>query len=239
MSCGTIRLLVPTILVWALAMATTAAAIEARKVGRAPPGAIPVQGFFYDSLLHEAAATGDVELVGYLLDRGADIEGRAELDGATPLHLAARRGQTAVVRLLLARGADVSARAVGGVMPLHMAAATGHGVIAEILLTQGVAASAPSSGGTPLHFAALEGHAAMIALLLRHGADIEARGGEFQGTALMTAARNGHKEVAAVLLRLGADVTARDDIGMTALARAREFGQADMVEILRRHGATR
>ena len=227
-----------TTAVFVLAGAASTAALGAPKFGNHRPGPTEVQAFVYDTLLHEAAATGDVELVGYLLDHGAEIDMRAELDGSTPLHLAARQGRTAVVRLLLAKGADVAARAIGGLMPLHMAAATGHDAAAVLLLARGAPASAPSSGGTPLHMAALEGYASMIELLVRHGADIEGRGGEFQGTALMTAARNGHTAAAAVLLRLGADITARDDIGMTALGRAKLFGRADMVEILRRHGAS-
>ncbi len=53
-----------------------------------PP--VRAQVALYDSLLHEAAATGDIELIRYLLDGGAAVDARAALDGVTPLHSAAR-----------------------------------------------------------------------------------------------------------------------------------------------------
>ena len=86
-----------------------------------PP--VRAQVALYDSLLHEAAATGDIELTRYLLDGGAAVDARAALDGVTPLHSAARSGEAEVARLLLARGAAVGARAVGYHTPLHMATA--------------------------------------------------------------------------------------------------------------------
>ncbi len=191
----------------------------------------------YDSLLHEAAATGDVELTRHLLDGGAAVDARATLDGVTPLHSAARSGEAEVARLLLARGAAVGARAVGRHTPLHMAAASGHGALAELLLAHGAEVDALSSGGTPLHLAAREGHAAFVELLLAHGAAVNARGGEYAKTPLMYAARNGHASVAAALLRHGADVAARDDERMTALAQARALGRDEVVDLLRRQGA--
>ncbi len=201
-----------------------------------PP--VRAQVALYDSLLHEAAATGDIELTRYLLDGGAAVDARAALDGVTPLHSAARSGEAEVARLLLARGAAVGARAVGYHTPLHMAAVGGHGAMAELLLAHGAEVEALSSGGTPLHLAALEGHAALAELLLAHGAEVNARGGGgYDQIPLMMAARNGHAAVAVVLLRHGAVVAARDNEGMTALAQARALGRDEVVDLLRRQGA--
>ena len=191
----------------------------------------------YDSLLHEAATTGDVELVRYLLDGGAAVDARALLDGATPLHSAARSGEAEVARLLLARGAAVGARTAGRHTPLHMAAAGGHGALAELLLAHSAEVDALSSGGTPLHLAAREGHAALVELLLARGAEVDTRRKYQAKTPLMLAARNGHATAAAVLLRHGADVAARDDERMTALAQARALGRDEVVDLLRRQAA--
>lgn len=62
-----------------------------------------------DSLtgLHEAAICGNVELVEYLLEMGANIDCR-DNEGWTPLHAAASLGQTKIVELLLGRGADAT-----------------------------------------------------------------------------------------------------------------------------------
>jgi ankyrin repeat protein len=62
--------------------------------------------------LHLMAQRGDVAAVTWLLDRGADPNGRWVSLGAsvTPLHLAAGRGHADVVRRLLAAGADPAIR---------------------------------------------------------------------------------------------------------------------------------
>ncbi len=61
--------------------------------------------FGYTSL-HYAAQWDRVDVVAYLLQKGASVDPRA--CGATPLHRAAYRGSVASVRLLLADGADVN-----------------------------------------------------------------------------------------------------------------------------------
>lgn len=68
--------------------------------------------------LHAAAASGNVELVTLLLDKGADIHATAS--GWTPLHTAAMKKQRGAAELLLARGADVNARTGYGQTPLDV-----------------------------------------------------------------------------------------------------------------------
>jgi ankyrin repeat protein len=52
------------------------------------------------------------DAVTWLLDRGADVNGRWRAGGpeVTPLHVAARSGHASIVRLLLDAGADPSIR---------------------------------------------------------------------------------------------------------------------------------
>lgn len=54
-----------------------------------------------------AAEGGYTDLVAFLLDRGANIEDRAD-EGESPLMLAASKGHKDIVRLLLSRGVDPS-----------------------------------------------------------------------------------------------------------------------------------
>jgi hypothetical protein len=71
------------------------------------------------TFLHVAAEFGDSEAANFLLDRGADVNARATMDGPgvggqTPIfHAASQNGDwgLAVTQLLLERGADLSVRA--------------------------------------------------------------------------------------------------------------------------------
>ncbi len=84
------------------------------------PPAPPVEGvvWFTETPLHRAAYDGSLEEVRSLLDRGADIEAKADIafdglrwEGVTPLHVATLNPDLAVAGLLLDRGADIHARA--------------------------------------------------------------------------------------------------------------------------------
>lgn len=81
------------------------------------------------SLLFLAASRGHVDIVRFLVSRGADVnvrESDGPFSGATPLHGAASEGHVEVVRYLLRQGADINAVFKGGLTPLMLAAAHGH-----------------------------------------------------------------------------------------------------------------
>jgi ankyrin repeat protein len=59
--------------------------------------------------LHFAAASGDVDAIGVLLDAGADANARESAAGQTPLMFAAAQNRAAAIRLLVRRGAAIDA----------------------------------------------------------------------------------------------------------------------------------
>ena len=75
--------------------------------------------------LHCAAARGRTEMVGKLLELGADKNTAARMTGWTPLHLAALNGTLECVEALLEADADTGARDCEGNTPLHLAARDG------------------------------------------------------------------------------------------------------------------
>ena len=175
-------------------------------------------GFFGYTPLHFAAEyNSNPEVVGLLLERGADLEAR-DRDGRTPLHFAARRGRNpAVVGLLLDRGADLEARDMVGRTPLHWAAESDPEVVG-LLLERGANLEARTGyGWTPLHEAMRwSSNPEVVALLLDRGADLEVRGGVWGSTPLHEAARwNSNPEVVGLLLERGADHEARTVDGKT------------------------
>ncbi len=107
--------------------------------------------------LHLALRGDHAELVGLLIDNGADREAR-DKHGETPLEWAVRNGRLAMVRLLIAKGANPNSRAKENYFcsgtPLEIAIEHGYVDIAEALIVGGADVKATDeSGWTPLHVA--------------------------------------------------------------------------------------
>ncbi|MEO7150543.1 MAG: ankyrin repeat domain-containing protein [Burkholderiaceae bacterium] len=82
--------------------------------------------------LHYAASGPAPELVGLLLDRGAEVDALSP-NGTTPLMMAARYGSWEGVELLLARGADPNRRNQLDLGPVEFAAEAGRNRFAAVL----------------------------------------------------------------------------------------------------------
>ncbi|HSH16224.1 MAG TPA: ankyrin repeat domain-containing protein, partial [Verrucomicrobiae bacterium] len=177
---------------------------------------------FGGTALMAAVAAEDTQSVRLLLDQGADVNARPNLDengflfggGRTPLMWAAFRGNEELTRLLLARGADVNGFGPLG-SALTQAAWAGNANIARILLDAGARVDQRDGKAdyTPLHWAAgsEKSDASLVSLLLARGADANAEGGRtidnFQGVAqtpLMLARKRGETPIVAALRHTGA-----------------------------------
>ena len=78
--------------------------------------------------LHSAVAGGHEDVVGVLVDAGADVNA-TQRHGWAPLHGAARNGSLASVERLLAAGADPAARNDDGTTAADLARAAGHAAV--------------------------------------------------------------------------------------------------------------
>lgn len=109
------------------------------------------------TLLHLAAAKGDLEVATWLLDHGADIDaaidcadGCAER-GYTALHSGLAFRDDEMTSLLLARGARVDAEGADGRTALHVAAALGKLSGAFVLSRHGADLARPDAAGKTAH----------------------------------------------------------------------------------------
>lgn len=144
------------------------------------------------TLLHDAAAAGNVVMTTLLLQLGANPNGE---NGHPPLYCVGNECRTAtggaVVRILVRASADVNAQdGVKQCTALHMAARRGNVPVAEALIDCGANIEArDSSGDSPLRRAINCKKPEVAALLLARGADPDAIGSK--GLTPRRAARSG------------------------------------------------
>ena len=148
--------------------------------------------------IFEAAALGDVDQLGHLIENDPSLMCGFSEDGFTPLGLAAYFGRIANLTLLVENGADVNAVSQNQmyVRPLHSAVAHRQAdislIMAKCLLESGAQVNVIQRGGwTPLHQAAAHGNPEMVDLLLNYGADPAMKSDDGR-TALMMAEDGQH-----------------------------------------------
>ena len=111
--------------------------------------------------LHNAVMSNSLDVVKFLISRGADVNRKGGAAGWTPLHRAviARNEQSAeIVPYLISQGADVTATTRGGETPLHLAAGQSNPItgpyICQFLITNKANVNARGQAGrTPMDVA--------------------------------------------------------------------------------------
>jgi ankyrin repeat protein len=137
--------------------------------------------------LHIAVEAGKLDLVRFLLESGANVDGKRER-GDTPLFWAPT---AEIAETLMRAGASLQAKDFAGREPIHWAAQFARPDVIRLLLDHGCDVNVPDAKGhTPLHWAT--GAAAFIhicnmtdpraldcvQLLVERGAEVNARGSE-------------------------------------------------------------
>ncbi|HEX9048880.1 MAG TPA: ankyrin repeat domain-containing protein [Verrucomicrobiae bacterium] len=165
-----------------------------------------------NTLLSKAAVQGQVKVVNYLLDHGADVNA-----GWPALYQATRTGNRAMVELLLQRGADVNQNAEYGRTALTVAAEEGFISILELLLANKANPNVTDNrnGQTPLWLAMYKGHDKCVKLLLAAGANVDAEASDFlqpssspRQTSLSLATERGWMEMIKLLIAAKANPNA-------------------------------
>jgi ankyrin repeat protein len=183
--------------------------------------------------LIEAVKGGAVDRVAELVAQDPSLAATPDADGMTPVRHALYLNQRAALDAMLAADPPL------GVLDL---AATGRAEqLRQRLADDPAQANARAQDGfTALHYACFFGGTEAVQALLQAGADPNPPQENPMGVApLHSAAAARNNEAVRLLLEAGADANARQHGGYTALDAADQHEDAEMAELLRRHGAKR
>lgn len=186
-----------------------------------------IDGSTDPTLLHEAALSGNCDIVRFLLSKGMSVK-CGDICERTPLHMAAQAGHYEAARILIENGADVNAIDLGQFKPDISARGKGE---TELLITP-----EKYDGTAPLHLAAENGHSDIITLLLENGAKLALKD-ERGMSPFLRAASHGQTEALKLLASRGAYVKQIQMEQSCALDLACEGGHTETVKFLIACGA--
>ncbi len=185
-----------------------------------------------------AAQRGQMEIVTFLLDNGADPN-ETSPNGENALTAAAGMGKRDIVRLLLDRGADAK-YSIHGFSALGASFWNPDVEIVRMLLAAGADAKLTSDQGyTVLHRLAQSRNipVEIARLVVEAGADVNAKNEEGT-TPLLTACERGSTDIVKYFVSKGADVTvAGSEFRATGLHAAAAKGYTDLAKFLIASGA--
>ena len=134
------------------------------------PSTVNVVNHDGNSLLYEAIASSNINIIKLVIAKGAKINFRNQF-GRTPLHRAADEDRLDIVRLLLAQGAEVNVRDCRGSTPLIASAEFASLPVIKLLVEAG--ANVPIGnhyGRSALHNAAKREDVSVTEFLIANGA---------------------------------------------------------------------
>lgn len=211
------------------------------------PADVNCQDYNGHTALMEAVINVHHDVVGILIQAGADVNKRERHAGMTALMMASERGSASLVEVLLLSGAkqDLQEKHCG-YSALMFAAMNGHREVIQLLLQFGASMTITDKKGLmAVHLASHSHQLKVLQFLSRDDLGLmqydpqEVLGARTQDgcTALMIAVRRGYSDIVKFLVMDAAvDARAANDDGNTALSLAVEYSRHDLVILLMERG---
>lgn len=178
--------------------------VKVKALLKSDPKLLEASGNHGKKPLHYAAQGGHMEMVAFLLEQGAAVDIKNEVN-ETPLQYAAAFGKKEVVEFLLSKGAELNAKTQFGNSAAY-AAMRGNYDILEYLINKGADIMVKDEDGTTLlHFCAIKGSKELISFLIKKGIPVDGKTIQNR-TPLHFAVMGGNLDGVNVLIQEGADV---------------------------------
>lgn len=207
------------------------AAVQKALKERVSPNARNKAGY---SALQMATANGQIDVMKYLIQKGADVNLRNKA-GFTAMH--SSKNKESIEVLIKAFGNINENDNLVKSTPLIEAASDGKSDVADALILAGADVNKETvQGDTALILAAANTNKKTVKLLLDKGAEIEKKN-KNGDNALQMAAVFSRKAIMEELLDAGAYVNTQNKNGITPLMYAVLYGKADIVKLLLNRGA--
>ncbi|MFN3714180.1 MAG: ankyrin repeat domain-containing protein [Alcanivoracaceae bacterium] len=188
--------------------------------------------------LYRAAEAGQLEVVRFLVQSGANVDDINGFARRTALMAAVSEEHEDVVTALLAAGADTSLKSRAGDTALSLAVTNNAMAVAVQLINAKADPNLPGAGGVPpLYSAAQAGHDQLAGMLLMAGAKPDQQPTGRMHTALMAALDGGYEAVVDLLIQAKADLDVVDEGGDSALMQSLKAQRIDQVQRLLEGGA--
>lgn len=152
--------------------------------------------------LHAAARSGNKEIIGKLVQYGADLDA-TDKEGCTPLIRLLDNKRSDAALFLIEQGADTEIADNSGHRAIDYA--TAHG-LREIVICLSVDGTSDAHGNTPLHQAVFNGQSETVRALLTASNDMLNTPNDEGETPLIIACMKGNLTVAKLLIAAGANV---------------------------------
>jgi len=197
--------------------------------------------------LHITSRFGEIDIAGFLIDAGADINQGAGIshpmgvEGRTPLYVALSfqaNYKEPMVEFLISKGADVNKKTKGGTSPLEQAVFSGEVQLTKMIMEHSGDVNMKSEfGDTLLRYAVLSGEVQLVKMFMEHGGDVHKKD-KSGGTLLQIyPTQPGHYETFKFLISQNLDVNLKGSRNRTPLHGAAWQGNREVVELLLSEGA--
>ncbi len=184
------------------------------------------------------------EIVGILVENGADVNSRDDLFGATPLISASiHKGNITILEILVDAGAEIDAKDDFERTPLIYAAGFGDAEMIKFLLDNGADPDIKGQGmlvkkkQTALELAVYLERSENVKVLKAHSVKIDPEKQEKVNGQFLKAVKKGKIKKVKELLENGADIGAKDETDTTALMYAAWGGFSETTKLLIEKGA--